>query len=248
MAMDIMGIIMNNMIDIHTHILPLIDDGSTSMEESVSILNKMAAFGFTDIVLTPHYIVSTKYHASNLEKENLRKYLSSQVPISLYLGNEIFIDKEIIYYLKNNEMSSINGKNYVLIELPRNGKIIDLNEIIFLLETEHYIPILAHPERYLFLQEDHCMIDSLLDRGVLLEVNFESITGKYGKGAKKLAKYLLKHKKLHFLASDIHRSDSSFFKKFPKIKRKLIKILGKDTFYQVTYENPKKVLEGKIIV
>lgn len=242
-----MGITMNNMIDIHSHIIPGIDDGSRSFSESVNILKKLEMLGFSKVVLTPHYIVSTKYQSSFLDNKKLLEELKKEdTSIDLYLGNEIFACMEMVDYLKEGKMASINNSRYVLFELPRNSKINDLNELIFSLQIKKYIPILAHPERYQILK-DKKLIDELIEHGVYFEVNFESITGKYGKDAKKIAKYLLKKHKFHFLATDIHHEDSEFFDNFLKIKKKIIKLIGKEYFYKVTYSNPLNVINDVII-
>ena len=244
-----MDITMNNMVDIHSHILPNIDDGSKSLEESITIIKKLEQLGFTDIVFTPHFILSTPYQSSILENQKLLEKIKQNIDsnINLYLGNEVFACMEMVSYLKNMKMSTINNSRYVLFELPRNSKLNDLNELIFSLKINKFIPVLAHPERYMILKDKN-VIDDLIERGVYFEVNYESIIGKYGKDVKKTAKYLLKNKKFHFLATDIHRADSSFFKDFKKIKKKIIRLIGKDYFTKVTYYNPINVINDKDII
>lgn len=240
------------MIDIHTHVLPGIDDGSESLEVSVHILEKMASLGFKYVVATPHYITGSSFKCNNEKKTSLIKELQKElddkgIDITIFLGNEVYIDHEILSLIDKNEIAVINGNKYLLIELPRNGKINDLNELIFTLRTRDIVPIIAHPERYICLQEDTSLVDEIVEHGALLQVNFESINGKYGKDTKKLALYLLKHKKLHFLASDIHHEDSEFFSNFNALKKEIIKMIGEEKFTEVTYTNPALVLKGEFI-
>lgn len=240
------------MVDIHTHVLPGIDDGSESLEVSINILEKMSKLGFKHIVATPHYITGSSFKCNNEKKteliEQLQKELDNRkIDITLFLGNEAYIDHEILSLIDKKEIAVINGNKYLLIELPRNGKINELNELIFTLRTRDIVPIIAHPERYICLQQDTSLVDEIVEHGALLQVNFESINGKYGKDTKKLALYLLKHKKLHFLASDIHHEDSKFFDNFKSLKKEIIKMIGQDKFEEVTYTNPALVLKGEFI-
>lgn len=240
------------MVDIHSHILPGIDDGSESLETSINILKKMASLGFNHIVATPHYITGSSFKCNNENKVNLIRKLQKElddrnINISIFLGNEVYIDHEILSLIDKGEISVINGKKYLLIELPRNGKINDLYDLIFKLRTRDIVPIIAHPERYICLQEDNSLIDEIVEHGALIQVNFESISAKHGKDSKKLALYLLKNKKIHFLASDIHHEDSTFFNTFQSLKKAIIKIIGEEKFKEVTYTNPALVLNGEFI-
>jgi protein-tyrosine phosphatase len=240
------------MIDIHSHVLPGLDDGSRSIEESIMILKQMASLGFHHVVATPHYITGSSYRSNNETKMKLIQEIQNQlnkenIDITLYLGNEVYIDNDIPLLVEKKEIAPINESKYLLIELPRNGKINDLNDLLFKLRTKNIIPILAHPERYQCLQEYPAYMDELVVQGALFQVNFESIHGKYGKHAKKLAEYILKHKKFHFLATDIHHMDSSFFKEFPTLKKEIIKIIGPEKFREVTVLNPSAVLKGEFI-
>ena len=240
------------MIDIHSHILPDIDDGSDSLETSIHIVEKMARLGFQYMVATPHYITGSSFKCNNEKKSSLIKELQQEldkrnIPVTIFLGNEVYIDHDILSLIDKKEIAVINENKYLLIELPRNGKINDLNELIFTLRTRDIVPIIAHPERYICLQQNLSFIDDIVSHGALLQVNFESINGKYGKDAKKLALYLLKHKKLHFLASDIHHEDSEFYSNFSSLKKEIIKLIGKEKFEEVTFLNQAKVLKGEFI-
>ena len=138
--------------DIHCHILPGIDDGARSIEESINILSKAYNNGISDIVLTPHYIKDSRYSCNNWNKsillEELKKELKNRdIDINLYLGNEIMIDKDIISLLKSGEASSINNTKYVLIEFPMNSLRSDIEDILFEMVRNNYVPVIAHPER-----------------------------------------------------------------------------------------------------
>lgn len=182
-----------------------------------------------------------------LIQEIQKRVDEEQIDMTIFLGNEVYIDRDILSLIDKKEIAVINGNKYLLIELPRNGKINELNELIFTLRTRDIVPIIAHPERYICLQENPSLIDDLVEHGALLQVNFESINGKYGKDVKKLAVYLLKQRKVHFLATDIHHVDSAFFENFPSLKKEAMKLMGKEKFDEVTLYNPAHVLKGEFI-
>ncbi len=240
------------MIDIHSHILCGIDDGARGIEESVLLLKKMYKLGITHILATPHYITGSKYVCNNYAKyeqlENLKEYLKNEnIPIHLYLGNEIFIDTAILSLLRHNEITSLNGSRYLLIELPVSSPMQEMLELLFYLRSRDYVPIIAHPERYLYLQENHKLIEEFLKMGCLFQGNFSNIIGKYGKHAKHLFLYMLKNNQYHFLATDIHHSDDVLFKNMKKIRKEIIKLITIEKFEKLTYENPLKVLKNENI-
>lgn len=240
------------MIDIHSHILNEMDDGARSMEESIAIVKKLEAIGFTHVVATPHYITGSRYLSNNVEKKQKLGKLElalkrENISIHLYLGNEIFMDAEIISLLKKNEITPINGSHYLLIELPVSRPMHEMMELLFFFRSKNYIPIIAHPERYLYLQEDHSLIDKFLKMGCLFQGNFSNIIGKYGTHAKKLFLYMLKNNQYQFLASDVHREDDILFKNMKKIKKEIVKLTSLEKWQELTYDNPLKVLKDEHI-
>ena len=234
------------MIDIHSHLLFGIDDGSRSIEESIYIINKLSKIGYTDIILTPHFINGSSYMSSrenNLEllkklKVGLIKY---KVPVNLYLGNEIYIDSEIIDLFKKGIISSLNNSKYLLIELPMSGE----NEIyydVFLdLINMGYKVVLAHPERYISFQKDFNKVYELKEIGVLFQCNVGSILGDYGSHAKKTIKRLLKEHLITFIGTDIHHKKENY-NFAEKAKKKFSKYLTEDEINDIFENNARKLL------
>lgn len=240
------------MIEVHSHLLPNIDDGVKSLEEAINTIKKLELLGYSDVIVTPHYIKGTKYNVNNIEKYKLfleleKKILEENINIKLYLGNEIFVDENILENLKNGNCCPLNNSRYVLIEIPLNDNIINLNEIIFKLKSRGLVPIIAHPERYLIVKKDYNILDEWINRGALLQVNFESITGKYGNESKKVVKHILKNNLATLIGGDIHHEDSMFFKNFLKNKKKIIKLIGNEKFEELTVLNPAKIINNKDI-
>lgn len=224
------------MTDIHSHILFGIDDGSSTIEESLDLLKKMQDIGFTDVILTPHYIESTEYSADNSEKIKRFEYLKENIKlnnldINIHLGNEVFIHNNILELLNNNLVFSLNQSKYLLIELPFHNQILNLEDTIYEIQLQGYIPVIAHPERYTYFQENPKLIEPLKDMGVMFQCNYSSILGYYHKESEKLMKYLLKKGYVDFLGTDIHHSNKSFvIDNFNKIKKAIIKIIGEKNY------------------
>ena len=236
------------MIDFHSHILPGIDDGAKNLEQSIAMVNEAIKVGFTKIISTSHYMEN--YYECN---EKNRKELLEQVQknvngIELCLGNEIYITNNIIELLQNGQASSINGTKYVLFEFPLiNTRPMNDKEVIYRLVENGYIPIIAHPERYPFIQENPDYLYELEEMGALFQANYGSIIGMYGLKAKKTLKILLKNNLISFFGSDAHRPEQ-VYNTMPKIIKKLKKIISNEEFEEFTEINPERVLKNENII
>ena len=236
------------MIDFHSHILPGIDDGSRNLEQSISMVNEAKEAGFTKIISTSHYM-ENYYECNEIKRKQLLEQVQKNVQgIELYLGNEIYITNNMIELLHNGQASSINGTKYVLFEFPLiNTKSMNDKEVIYRLVENGYIPIIAHPERYPFIQEKPDYLLELEGMGALFQANYGSIIGMYGLKAKKTLKILLKNNLISFLGSDVHRPEQ-VYNKMPKIIKKFKKIISNEQFEELTEINPEKVLKNENII
>lgn len=240
------------MIDFHCHILYGIDDGSKSLEESIEILKKAYENGVTEISFSPHYILGSSYNANNEKKEKLLKEIKKElkkqnIDIKLYYGNEVFVENNMLELLEKKEISTINNSNYLLFELPMNNKYNGINNLIFELKSKGIQPIIAHPERYLIIQNDPTLITKMLDQGALFQANIGSFYGHYGKKAQETAYLLLKHNMISFISSDIHHKDDQFYENIEYVKNKLKKYISQEKIEDLFKNNAKKVIENKII-
>ena len=238
------------MIDFHTHILPNIDDGSRSIDETFNLIKEAESAGFEGIILTSHYI-EEYYETDTPEREVWLKAIcenlkNKNININLYLGNEIYLTENLIKLLENAKASTINNTSYVLFEFPMNVKPMNIYDVIYEMLQYKLVPILAHPERYTFVQEEPDLIYDLIDKGVLMQGNYASIIGYYGKKAKVIMRKLLENDMIHFLGTDVHRQ-RSIYKKMPQILTELEEIVGKSKLYELTTINPGLVLENKKI-
>lgn len=234
------------MIDIHTHILSNVDDGAVNMLDSLQALQSAEKAGFTDIILTPHYIPDYYENTTdNLEEKinNLKEQTyKGNIIINLHEGNEIYIFEDLVELVKAKKLYTLAGSRYVLFELPLNHKLFITNNVITEMLANNYIPILAHPERYEFVQENPNVLIDLIKSGVLIQANYASITGRYGKNAQKTVIKMLKHKMVHFLGTDTHRK-GSLYEGFDDILKELSKVLSQEETNSLTTNNAKCVLE-----
>ena len=218
--------------DIHSHLLYGIDDGSKSIEESISLLKEMEYAGTTDLILTPHYVNHSKYDCDNKSKEELLKELKKKakeenININLYLGNEVFFSNHFLELLKDKKIRTLNNSKYLLFEFPMSNVYNNSLEIINELVSKGYVPVLAHPERYYVFQKNPDSLEVYLQAGVLMQGNLTSLFGKYGHTPKKLLKYYLKKGWITFLGSDTHHEVKY---NEEKLRKKLLKYT-KDSNY-----------------
>lgn len=226
--------------DLHTHILPGIDDGSRNINESREIIKSLYKNGVTDLVLTPHYITD-EYTSSYDNNLNLVKDLQNN-KVNLYLANEIYLDNNIFNYLESNLIKPLFNK-YLLIELPLVFNE-ELNDIIDELLYRNYKLIIVHPERYDYVINDIHFLDKYLNKGILLQGNYTTLFNKYGKDSKKTLIKLIKNNSISFLSSDIHKNNIDISES--KLRRKLFFITNKNNINNMLINNFDKLMNNEI--
>ena len=240
------------MIDIHSHILPGIDDGSRSIDESMELVKKASKAGVTDIIVTPHYMLGSDYIANNSDKKKLLDKLKRRVKkegleVNIYLGNEVFIENNMVDLKKAKEITTLNNSKYLLFELPLNYTYNGVSDVLFDLRTNGFIPVIAHPERYTFLKKDPSLIEDLIDKGALFQSNIGSFLGIYGKKAKETAILLLKHNAISFMGSDIHRKENVFYERIDEVKKIFRKYVDDEEIENLFENNARKILNKELI-
>ena len=238
------------MVDFHSHILPNVDDGSKSVEETFNLIKEAENAGFDTIISTSHYI-EQYYVVTNRERKIwidalTSKFEEQNINMKLCLGSEIYITENIIELLENENAATINNTRYVLFELPLNLKPMYLDDVIFEILQYSLIPVLAHPERYTFIQQNPDEVYDLIQKGVLMQSNYGSFIGEYGERAKTTVRKLLKCNMIHFLGSDVHRQES-IYPKIPTILNELEKMVGEEKVNELTDENPRLALNNQKI-
>ena len=178
----------------------------------------------------------------NIGKErSILSISATNINIKLELGNEIFITRNIEELIDAKKASMLGESEYILIELPMFQR---LTSAINLISDLPYSKIiLAHPERYEYVQDNISYLDEFIDMGILLQGNYESILGKYGRKAEKTLKKLLKQHKVDLLSTDTHRKNSTYARFF-EIEKKLKKLVKEDYYKDLTYNLPKDILRN----
>lgn len=229
------------MIDIHAHVIPFIDDGSDAMEKSIEMLKYSAQIGVTDVVCTPHYrapfLVSKQQILDAFEKLKL-EVEKNQIPVNLYLGQEIAVGENVKKLLSNGEVFSLNGTPWVLVEFDFNRRC-EIVETVHELKTAGYYPIVAHLERYYYADED--MAFEIKSVGGYIQVNAGSLVGDVDKRIRKFVKNIFKFGLVDFVSSDVHFGRENLLDK----AEKFIKSKYGDAAAKVTlHYNPNKIIKG----
>ena len=202
------------MIDIHTHILPGIDDGSKDIMQTMQMIKEAELAGFTDIITTSHYI-ENEYDVGRDDRQALIDAIQNevnkeQINIKLYNGAEAFITNNLVDLVDDKEIPTLSESRYVLFELPMHMNVIYLDRVVEELITSKYRPIIAHPERYDIVQENPNLAIKWVRNGVLLQSNYSSIIGNYGTDAKDTLLKLLDANAIHFLGTDTHSPNTKY--------------------------------------
>lgn len=198
------------MVDMHSHIINEIDDGSKSIEMTINMLKKAEESGTTDIIATPHFMrgrFEVEYKDVIKRAEELKKIVKeNNIHINIYVGQEVYYSKNLLEYYNDKIIGTINNTKYMLIELPMLE--FDIDEVIntiYELQIRGIVPIIAHPERYKPFIKKPSMINKLINEGMLFQMNAGSISGDFGKDVKKIAAKYLEHNVYSFIGSDAHR-------------------------------------------
>jgi protein-tyrosine phosphatase len=236
------------MVDIHHHLLWGVDDGARDFETSLSMAKASAEDGVTHIVCTPHANAHYTYdRAENEEKlEELQaKLTEEQIPLTLGLGSDFHMSYDNVVEVKQTPAKfTVNGLNYLMVEIPDYGVPPGLTETFYELQLAGITPVLTHPERNPTLQREIRRLAEWMRGGVLVQVTGDSVTGRMGKHAEKMAHLLLSRHWVHFLATDAHNVTS----RPPRLSeaRKLVaKKYGEEYAADLTLRNPRAVFEGK---
>lgn len=194
-------------IDLHSHLIPGIDDGAQTMDESLALIRALATLGYTKCITTPH-IMCDAYGNTKVSilagLEKLRDALSYEgIDMRVEAAAEYYVDEGLIPLIKKDDLLLISEK-YLLFETSYSHRPQQLEEVIFEIEAAGYIPMLAHPERYRYIKNPKEEYTALKELGVEFQVNLNSLNGQYGKSAQKNALYLSQNGFIDFLGSDTH--------------------------------------------
>ncbi|TXD47803.1 MULTISPECIES: tyrosine-protein phosphatase [unclassified Polaribacter] len=198
-------------VDIHSHLLPGIDDGAKDLNDSISLIQKMSSFGITNFITTPHILGDLYPNTPEIingklklvQDELLKRDITN---ISIHAAAEYMIDEKFTVIMEEENLLTLKD-NLVLVEMSYYSPPINLYEILFQLQLKGYKPILAHPERYFSYHKDFQSYYKLKNAGCLFQLNLLSLTEQYGKHVQKVTKRLLKENLYDFVGTDTHHEE-----------------------------------------
>jgi protein-tyrosine phosphatase len=197
-------------IDIHSHLLPGIDDGATTFEDTLRLTQALQIFGVTQFITTPHIIqhIWENTHAGIIFKkvETIQQLEKNNITIPFQAAAEYLMDDQFVRLFQSHDLLTLKD-NYVLVEMSYINAPIQLYSILFDLQVAGYIPILAHPERYLFYHNNFNEYVKLKRAGCLFQLNLLSVVGYYGTQITKIAEQLLAKGMYDYVGSDVHHDN-----------------------------------------
>ncbi len=194
-------------IDMHSHLLPGIDDGAEDLEHSLKLIRALSRMGYDHLITTPHIMADLYPNTPDIIQEKLEEVRSALkaegMAVTLEAAAEYLMDEGFEALLEKEALLCMPGRR-VLVEMSFISAPPKLDQYLFRMQTKGYRPILAHPERYLFLREDFKKYEALKERGCEFQLNLLSLTGYYGKPVRENAAELLKAGLVDYLGTDLH--------------------------------------------
>ncbi len=194
--------------DIHSHLIPGIDDGVQNLEESISMIRQLRELGFKKLVTTPH--IMSDYFRNTPETilgglETVRSAIVQEgIDLSIDAAAEYYLDEVFVQRIEGNEPLMKFAGNYILFEVSYVNPPDNLHRIAFELKIRGYSPILAHPERYPYWYNRLTEFEKLKEAGLLFQLNANSLAGYYGPGAKRIGEWMIDQNMIDFIGTDLH--------------------------------------------
>jgi protein-tyrosine phosphatase len=233
------------MIDIHTHVLPGLDDGSRSLEESVAMLRIAAESGTTDLVATPHANLQFRFNPALIEARLAELAQAAGNAVRLHRGCDFHLYYDNIQdALAHPAKYTINGLNYLLVEFPDVLIADSTDEVFYRFRRAGIVPIITHPERNFLLHRRMEQMARWVAEGCLIQVTAQSFLGRFGGEARSVARELIQRGMVHFVASDAHDAGD----RTPSLReacQHLTRRYGADLAGRLFVENPGAALRGE---
>lgn len=240
-------------IDLHCHILPHVDDGSPSMEESLQMAAMAAESGVVSLAATPHFQYSEEeadvvLPALERAVARFRTELSKHsIPLNIYSGAEILCAPDTPMLLHKGKLPTIAGSDYLLVEFWFDTAFTEMDDMLDRLAAEGVTPIVAHPERYFALQREPSLIRRWFDGGYVLQINKGSVLGSLGRESRRTADWILRRGFAHLVASDAHTSRVRTTD-MRKIREKLEELCGQEYTNILLQLNPGRIVGNQPVL
>lgn len=237
------------MVDIHCHILPLVDDGPASVEHALQLAEQAVAEGVSRIIATPH-LYHPQFETEEVDVQltvNEFNVLLKQrdIPLTVYPGHEIRLIGELMEALEAGKALTLNESRYILIEFPSSGIPSYARQVFAELISEGYIPVVAHPEKNKAIIQNPSLLFELISNGAISQVTCASLIGKYGKDVQRFAIALLENGLAHLIASDAHHLEKRPF--YWKQCERMLEKTFEDWLIDEIYENNEAVLLNQLV-
>lgn len=235
------------MFDMHLHILYGIDDGPTTMEESIQLAQALVQEGIHSAIATPHYndeflqrsAAEIQERVSTIQQELVRR----EIPLRLFTGHEALIKPGLVEDIRCGRLATLNNSRYLLLEFWNSTWLPETDRVIFELQAYGIVPVIAHPERYRAIQQDPNRLAALTKKGILTQLTASSLVGTQGNTTQRTAENLLKKGLIHCIASDAH----GIHKRPPGVVRGLqraVQLVGRERVYQMTELWPEMIVNN----
>ena len=233
------------MIDLHSHILPNVDDGSKDMNMSIEMIKEAIKCGTKKIVATPHYAKGYYTNEYNKIKEIFPEFkdkIKKELDVEIYHGQEVYFTENILEEFKMGNIGTINDSRYMLVEFPPMDFKVESLDYLYELQIRDIVPVVAHPERYRAVMKNPDMLNEFIEAGCLFQLNGTSLHGAFGKESQKASRILLNSGVYNFIGSDAHRSDKRTMNLTESIE--IIKKSNKN-YLDLMRESSELLLENK---
>ncbi len=238
------------MIDLHCHILPGIDDGPKTLQESLEMARIFEQAGYSHVVATPHAVPGTTWMP---KPDEIRDQLSrlnqaivkNGIKLKVLAGMEIALDPNISELLDQGRVQSLAGTSYVLIEPPFQRLPLGWDQAVFNVLSRGFSVLLAHPERCAQLSAKPQLCDKLIESGVYFQVNWDSFLGHHGRTTQKMAIYLATRGYIHCLATDSHDAKSRNAIQVQRTAETIEELMGPSNLHLISKENPVRVMRNE---
>ena len=235
------------MFDTHLHILYGIDDGPTTMEESILLAQSLVQEGIHSAIATPHYndeflqrsAAEIQERVNTMQQELVRR----EIPLRLFMGHEALIKPGLVEDIRGGRLATLNNSRYLLLEFWNSTWLPETERVIFELQAYGIVPVIAHPERYRAIQQDPSRLAALTKKGALAQLTASSLVGMQGNTTRRTAESLLKKGLIHCIASDAH----GLHKRPPGVVRGLqraVQLVGRERVYQMTELWPEMIVNN----
>jgi len=239
------------LIDLHCHILPGVDDGAQTIEDSIELAKAAVDEGITHILATPHHRshswINEKTKVQRLVDEVQNEIDQQKIPLTLFPGQEVRIHGDILENIDNNEIQFIDEQEqYVLIEFPTSTVPTYTERLFFDMQSNGITPIIVHPERNHAIAEEPDILKNLVEKGALAQLTAVSYTGGLGNKIQKFSKQLIDAKLVHFIASDAHNTTTRPF--YMKEAMELVEKEYGKTKVNEYHEVTRQLVNGDVVI